>query len=329
MQTGGTKSGLRGSGALVLKIAAILPTHARVPRGRAGETCTCLSLAFQLPFSCEVSSVLRGGVVPLRAWKQWAKEHAIAYGASLCPVGAISFALFSVQPAAMKILLVEDDRDMSKALARALEKRGFGVTPCYDGINAFQLMRQEAHDLVILDLSIPGEDGLHLLQRVRNNGIRTPVLVLTARSSVGDRIAGLNAGGDDYLSKPFDLDELEARLRALLRRSRGHEEQSMRCGGLRHERASGAFYNGDEPLELTPREQTMLQALIARPGHAVTKERLFRVVFADEAQTHLEAIEVVAHRLRKKLAGTGAELMTLRGLGYLLREEKAPRRTEP
>ena len=222
----------------------------------------------------------------------------------------------------MKILLVEDDRDMSKALSRALEKRGFGVTPCYDGINAFQAMRQEAHDLVILDLNIPGEDGLHLLQRARNAGIHTPVLVLTARSSVGDRIAGLNAGGDDYLSKPFDLDELEARLRALLRRARGHEETAQRCGRLCHERASGAFYNGDAPLELTPREQAMLQALIAKPGHAVTKERLYRVVFADEAQTHLEAVEVVAHRLRKKLAGTGAELMTLRGLGYLLREEK-------
>ena len=91
----------------------------------------------------------------------------------------------------MKILLVEDDRDMSKALSRALEKRGFGVSPCYDGISAYQAMRQEAHDLVILDLNIPGEDGLHLLQRVRNAGIHTPVLVLTARSSVGDRIAGL------------------------------------------------------------------------------------------------------------------------------------------
>ena len=222
----------------------------------------------------------------------------------------------------MKILLVEDDPDLSRALSRTLEKRGYTVTPCFDGIEAFRLIRQGGHEVILLDLSIPGEDGLHLLQRMRNAGIDTPVLVLTARSSVGDRIAGLNAGGDDYLSKPFDLDELEARLRALLRRARGHEETAQRCGRLCHERASGAFYNGDAPLELTPREQAMLQALIAKPGHAVTKERLYRVVFADEAQTHLEAVEVVAHRLRKKLAGTGAELMTLRGLGYLLREEK-------
>lgn len=220
----------------------------------------------------------------------------------------------------MKILVVEDDPDLSKALVRALEKRGCSVTPCFDGIKAFQIIRQEINDVVILDLGIPGEDGLHLLQRMRSASIDTPVLILTARSSIGDRIAGLNAGGDDYLSKPFDLDELEARIRALVRRYRGHEESAVSCGGLRMARDSGAFYNDEQPLVLTPREQTMLQVLIAKPGHAVTKERLFRVVFADEAQVHLEAIEVVAHRLRKKLAGTGAELMTLRGLGYLLRD---------
>ena len=221
----------------------------------------------------------------------------------------------------MKLLVVEDDPDMSRAVSRALEKRGFSVTPCFDGLAAFKLIRQKAHDLILLDLNIPGEDGLHLLQRMRNAGIETPVLVLTARSAVGDRIAGLNAGGDDYLSKPFDLDELEARIRALLRRAHGGEMRMQVCGRLRYERESGAFYVGADPLELTPRELAMLQVLIAKPGHAVTKERLFRIVFADEAQTHLEAIEVIAHRLRKKLAGTQTTLMTLRGLGYLLREE--------
>ena len=228
----------------------------------------------------------------------------------------------------MKILVVEDDPDLSRALVRALDKRGFTVTPCFDGLKAFQAIRQNLHDIIILDLNIPGEDGLHLLQRMRNAGIDTPVLILTARSSVGDRIAGLNAGGDDYLSKPFDLDELEARIRALSRRIRGHEEKIVRCGDLRFERESGAFYLENDPLELTPREQAMLQALIANPGHAVTKERLFRVVFSDEEQVHFEAIEVVAHRLRKKLAGTKTVLMTLRGLGYLLREETAPAESE-
>lgn len=228
----------------------------------------------------------------------------------------------------MRLLVIEDDPDLSRALVRALEKRGFDVTPCFDGLKAFQAIRQNQHDIIILDLSIPGEDGLHLLQRMRNADIATPVLILTARSSIGDRIAGLNAGGDDYLSKPFDLDELEARIRALARRIRGYEEKTIRCGNLRLDRESGAFYVEDEPLELTPREQAMLKVLIAKPGHAVSKERLFRVVFADEEQVHFEAIEVVAHRLRKKLTGTKTVLMTLRGLGYLLREETARTDTE-
>ena len=223
----------------------------------------------------------------------------------------------------MKILVVEDDPELSRALARALEKRGFAVTPCFDGVKAFQAIRQDTHDIVLLDLGLPGEDGLHLLQRMRKARIKTPVLILTARSSIGDRVAGLNAGGDDYLSKPFDLDELEARINALARRIPGREESGMVCGNLRFEHDSGAFYVGGEPLDLTPREQVMLGALIVKKGHAITKERLFRTVFADEEQARLEAIEVIAHRLRKKLAGTGAALMTLRGLGYLLRDEMA------
>ena len=210
---------------------------------------------------------------------------------------------------------------MSRALTRALEKRGFVVTPCFDGLQAFKLIRQGVHDLVLLDLNIPGEDGLHLLQRVRNAGSKIPVIALTARSALGDRIAGLNAGADDYLPKPFDLDELEARIRALLRRSHDSEGTTQRCGHLRYERESGAFYVGSEPLELTPREHAMLQVLMAKPGHAVAKERLFRVVFSDQEQIHLEAVEVIAHRLRKKLAGTQTAIMTLRGLGYLLRED--------
>ena len=221
----------------------------------------------------------------------------------------------------MRILVVEDDPDLSRALVRALEKRGYTVTPCLDGLKAFQIIRQGLFDLIILDLNIPGEDGLHLLQRMRNGGIETPVLILTARSSIGDRIAGLNAGGDDYLSKPFDLDELDARIKALSRRLRGQEEKELRCGDLRLDHESGVFYVHNDPLVLTPREQSMLQVLITKPGYAVTKERLFRIVFSGEDQAHIEAVEVVAHRLRKKLVGTGTNLMTLRGLGYLLREE--------
>lgn len=220
----------------------------------------------------------------------------------------------------MKILLVEDDQDMSKALSRALDRRGFSVTACFDGATALRNIKDGEGDLIILDLNIPVIDGLHLLQRVRSQNIDTPVIVLTARGAVGDRIAGLNAGADDYLAKPFDLNELEARIHALMRRKNGGAEAILKCGDLQYERSSGAFYHGEMPLEFTPREYALLKALIAKPGHAVPKERLFRLVFSHEEHTHIEAIEVIIHRLRKKLAGTRTEIMTLRGLGYLLRE---------
>jgi DNA-binding response OmpR family regulator len=224
----------------------------------------------------------------------------------------------------MKILLVEDDADMSRALSRALEKRGFQVTPCGDGTQALKLIRDEVAELVILDLNIPGLDGLHILQRSRAQGIDTPVIVLTARGAVGDRVAGLNAGADDYLAKPFDLEELEARIHALLRRKGGGaEEAQQKCGQLRYERSSGAFYHGEQALEFTPREQALLKALMVRPGHAVNRERLLQVVFPDDANVQVEAIEVVIHRLRKKLVVTQTEIMTLRGLGYLLRPQAA------
>ena len=221
----------------------------------------------------------------------------------------------------MKLLLVEDDESMSRALRLALERRGFEVEVAANGNDALQRLRFATPDLTLLDLTIPGMDGLAVLQKARSHGVTAPILVLTARGAVGDRIQGLNAGADDYLAKPFDLDELEARIRALLRRAQGEPEAALQCGQLRLERESGAFYLGDEILEVTPREQALLKALMAKPGHAVPKERLFRLVFPMESTIQFEAIEVVAYRLRKKLAGSGVSLVTLRGLGYLLRAE--------
>jgi len=140
---------------------------------------------------------------------------------------------------------------------------------------------------------------------------------------VGDRIVGLNTGADDYLAKPFDLDELEARVRALYRRRSGSAGDAggelLQWGQLRFDKGSGAIYQGNKVLDLTPRELALMHALMAKPGHAVSKERLFEVVFPGETNVQYEAIEVVVYRLRKKLADTGAVLMTLRGLGYLLK----------
>jgi two-component system response regulator TctD len=202
------------------------------------------------------------------------------------------------------------------------------VDSCDDGARALAAWRGAAPDVVLLDLSLPALDGLQVLEQARAAGLATPVLILTARGTVGDRVIGLNTGADDYLPKPFDLDELVARIHALVRRRSDAASTAgpgaaapPRVGELRFERDSGAFYCRNEILELTPREAALLQALIARPGHAVSKEKLFELVFPGATDVQYEAIEVVVYRLRKKLAHTGAALMTLRGLGYLLKDE--------
>ena len=223
----------------------------------------------------------------------------------------------------MHLLLVEDDPSMRSTLERALSRRGVRVESCADGRRALELWRAQPPDVVVLDLSLPGLDGLQVLEQARRSQLATPVLILTARGTVGDRVIGLNSGADDYLPKPFDLDELEARLRALVRRKPDAAPAAgnapVVAGLLRYEKDSGAVYLRDLVLELTPREASLLQALMARPGHAVSKERLFELVFPGESDVQYEAIEVVVYRLRKKLAHTGTSLMTLRGLGYLLK----------
>ena len=227
----------------------------------------------------------------------------------------------------LKLLLIEDDASMQKALQRALSRRGFEVQGCTDGALAVAHWTAMRPDVVVLDLSLPNVDGLQVLERARHSGLATPVLILTARGTVGDRIMGLNLGADDYLPKPFDLDELEARVRALGRR-RTQPEPNLQMktdsspqivGGMRYEKESGAIYHEGIVMDLTPRELALLQALMARPGHAVAKEKLFELVFPGEADMQYEAVEVVVYRLRKKLTHTGVTLMTLRGLGYLLK----------
>ena len=228
----------------------------------------------------------------------------------------------------MQLLLVEDDPTMQATLHRALTRRGMEVTAVGDGRAALTQWAARQPDAVILDLTLPGLDGLQVLQQARTRGMRTPVLILTARGTVGDRVMGLNAGADDYLPKPFDLDELEARLRALVRRSvdPGNNAaplapSNVQIGAIRYDKNSGALYLNGEVMELTPRELALMHALLAQPGHAVTKERLYELVFPGQLDVQYEAIEVVVYRLRKKLAGTGLTLMTLRGLGYLLRTD--------
>jgi two-component system response regulator TctD len=223
----------------------------------------------------------------------------------------------------MKLLLIEDNPTMQATLKRTFERRGMQVLTCGDGARALAMWQASLPDAVLLDLSLPGRDGLQVLGDARAAGLGTPVIILTARGTVGDRIIGLNTGADDYLPKPFDLDELEARLRALVRRSASAAEPptgrtSPWCG-MELDKENGAIYFDGKPLELAPRELALLRAVLLKPGHTLAKERLTELVFPGESHVQPEAIEVVAYRLRKKIAHTGAQLVTLRGLGYLLR----------
>ena len=222
----------------------------------------------------------------------------------------------------MKLLLIEDNASLQTTLQRSFERRGFQVVLCGDGARALDRWRSSVPDVVLLDLSLPGEDGLSVLSRARANGLQTPVIILTARGTVGDRVLGLNTGADDYLAKPFDLDELEARVRALGRRRGPAPDAAMRpteFAGLSLDDSSSAVYLQGQAMELTAREAALLRALLARPGQAVAKERLTDLVFPGQAEVNADAIEVVVYRLRRKLQSAPVELVTLRGLGYLLR----------
>ena len=225
----------------------------------------------------------------------------------------------------MKLLIIEDDVAMQMALQRALSARAITVALCGDGLQAVNLWRNLTPDVVLLDLTLPSLDGLQVLSQARSSGLHTPVLILTARGTVGDRVIGLNTGADDYLAKPFDLDELEARLRALHRRNASAiadtSTDTLQAGLLRYDKNSGAVYRDGQVMDLTPRELALLHALMNRLGHALSKEQLFDQIFPNASEVQYEAVEVVVYRLRKKLAGTGVNLMTLRGLGYLLKQD--------
>lgn len=224
----------------------------------------------------------------------------------------------------MRILLVEDHAELSRWISKALQDARLTVECAMNGADADALLHTQEYALVILDLTLPKMDGLEVLKRMRARGSKTPVLVLTARGGLNERVQGLNLGADDYLAKPFELVELEARVKALLRRSQGNEAVVLNCGALSFDTVSRMFTYGGAPLALTPREHSVLEVLITRAGRAVPKEKLFDEVFALDDDANLDAIEIYIHRLRKKLerAEPGrVAITTLRGLGYLLEEK--------
>lgn len=218
----------------------------------------------------------------------------------------------------MKILLVEDHGELARWLAKALRDASFTVEHASSGLDADALLQDQSYALVILDLTLPDLDGLDVLKRFRTRGKTTPVLILTARGTLSDRVQGLNLGADDYLAKPFELTELEARVKALIRRSQGQMAARISYGNLAFDGVARTFSCGGTDLTLTPREKAVLETLFARPGKAVSKERMFESIFVSDADANMDAIEIYIHRLRRKLEGSGMRIVTLRGIGYLL-----------
>ncbi|AYN95226.1 response regulator [Pseudomonas sp. LTJR-52] len=218
----------------------------------------------------------------------------------------------------MRILLVEDHLSLAESVAQALKGEGWTVDVINDGVAADLALASEEYALAILDIGLPRMDGFEILARLRERGNRLPVLMLTARGEVKDRVQGLNLGADDYLAKPFELTELEARVKALLRRSVLGGERQQRCGPLVYDLNTRRFTLDNEPLTLTSREQAVLGILIARPGRVMSKEQLASQVFGLDEEASPEAIEIYIHRLRKKLEASAVRIVTFRGLGYLL-----------
>lgn len=218
----------------------------------------------------------------------------------------------------MHILLIEDHLQLVQTLTQSLGALGIQVASCNDGVLADAALQQHGFDAVILDLALPRMHGIEILRRLRQRADKVPVLVLTASGDIYDRVQGLNAGADDYLAKPFDLAELEARLRALHRRSIGAVDSVLCVATLAFNTVSRRFTLAAHPLDLPPREHDLLEALIVHAGRPVSKLLLAQRLRTCDAVLSNEALEIYVHRLRRRLDHSGAAIHTLRGLGYVL-----------
>ena len=224
----------------------------------------------------------------------------------------------------MRILLVEDDRMLSDAIARALTQSGHIVDVSYDGEEADRALATFEYGLVLLDIGLPSLDGFEVLKRLRARRNTVPVLVLTARESLEDRVNGLDLGADDYLAKPFQLAELEARVRALIRRSHASASSVLVHGRLRLDTAGRRLYCDDRPVDLSVRELSVIELLMLKEGRVVTKQQIVDHLYGWEDASNSNAIEVFVYRLRKKLEASGTDIRTVRGMGYLLEKHAQP-----
>lgn len=219
----------------------------------------------------------------------------------------------------MRILLIEDDPHIGDGIAAGLKKLGMAADWFSDGLEGLAAATAAPYDAAVLDLGLPNIDGMDILQRWRESGVNLPVLILTARDALPDRLAGLNGGADDYLCKPFALEELAARLNVLVRRHRGRADSGLKFGRLTLDTTAQTASLGGEPLDLTAREWRLLEMLVSNPKHIVSRAQIEDKLYGWDQEVDSNAVEVHIHHLRKKIGAS--VIKTKRGLGYQLGDE--------
>jgi DNA-binding response OmpR family regulator len=218
----------------------------------------------------------------------------------------------------MRILVVEDDAALARGLIATFKSQGFAADHVARGEDVAEIEARENYSVIVLDVTLPGMSGFEVLRRIRGRGSKTPVLMLTARDAVRDRVSGLDLGADDYVLKPFDPGELCARIRALVRRSEGDPTPTLTVGSLRLDRSAGVAHVHERPLDLRRREWAVLEGLVMRAGKVVARARLESEVFGYDDPVGPNALEVYVGRLRKKLEPDGPSIRTIRGVGYMI-----------
>lgn len=218
----------------------------------------------------------------------------------------------------MRILLIEDDRKIAGFLKSGLNEQGFKVTHCEHGDEGYDLARHSDWDAILLDIMLPGRDGLSILRNLRDQKRKVPVILLTARAEVNERIEGLNLGADDYLPKPFYLDELVARLHAVIRRASGTGQNRIHIDGLEIDLLARTLTRGEESIELTGREFTLLELLVRSPGRVFTRTQILEKVWGYDFDPQTNVVEVYIRRVRRKIDPEGQtnRIETVRGVGY-------------
>ncbi|HIQ91656.1 MAG TPA: response regulator transcription factor [Candidatus Copromonas avistercoris] len=222
----------------------------------------------------------------------------------------------------MRLLVAEDEKDMNRLITRALEKEGYGVDSCFDGEEAMDYLESAEYDGVILDIMMPKMDGHQVLKKLRARGSNLPVLFLTARDSIADRVAGLDLGADDYLIKPFDFDELLARVRAMMRKRSGHKTSVITIGDLKIDTGSHEVTRGDRSIELSSREYSILEYMAMHPGQVLSREQIETHVWNFDYSGGSNVVDVYISYLRKKIDGKeNVKLIrTVWGTGWMIKE---------